>query len=317
MLTIFAIPKPFHGEIRDIQRNAIKSWILLSPKCEIILFGNDEGVAETAAEFGLLHVPEVKKTKAGTPLINDVFKKAQKIAKNNILAYVNTDIILMDDFMRAAEKVSGDVEGPDFFMVGQRSDLDVKGSLEFNDGWEERLKYKVGKEGELHTPDGVDYFVFSSNTWDKIMQNRTDDELLPLAIGRDGVDSWVLYRTRLLGIPLIDVTSVVTIVHQNHTLRKLSDPQEKKEIWKKIRQVEKFYSPLIILDADWVLTSSGLKKASFNIHRFYRYYETLPVKYPSFAFLFKILFFPVKLVMKMIRRVQYRLMSKCNKIFRQ
>ena len=59
MLTIFATPKPFRGHIAVIQRNAIRSWTLLRPACEIILMGNDEGTAEIAAEFGVRHVPEI------------------------------------------------------------------------------------------------------------------------------------------------------------------------------------------------------------------------------------------------------------------
>ena len=51
MLTIFAVPKPFRGHIGVIQRNAIRSWTLLRPACDIILMGNEEGIAEIAAEF--------------------------------------------------------------------------------------------------------------------------------------------------------------------------------------------------------------------------------------------------------------------------
>src|SRR5215470_320731 len=59
MLTIFATPKPFRDHIAVIQRNAIRSWTLLRPACEIILMGNDEGTADIAAEFGVRYVPEV------------------------------------------------------------------------------------------------------------------------------------------------------------------------------------------------------------------------------------------------------------------
>ena len=67
MLSIFAIPKPFQGEFNIIQRNAIKSWTLLLPKCEIILFGDEEGTKEIAKEFGTLYLPEVKKNEFSTP----------------------------------------------------------------------------------------------------------------------------------------------------------------------------------------------------------------------------------------------------------
>jgi len=59
MLTIFATPKAFRGHIDVIQRNAIKSWTLLSINPEIILFGDDEGTPEVAREFGLQHIPAV------------------------------------------------------------------------------------------------------------------------------------------------------------------------------------------------------------------------------------------------------------------
>src|SRR5215510_12506337 len=65
MLTIFATPKPFRSHIAVIQRNAIRSWTLLRPACEIILMGNDEGTAEIAAEFGLRYVPDIARNTFG------------------------------------------------------------------------------------------------------------------------------------------------------------------------------------------------------------------------------------------------------------
>lgn len=52
MLTIFSCPKPFHGHIRVIQMNVIQSCVRLSPSGEIILFGEEEGIAEAASRFG-------------------------------------------------------------------------------------------------------------------------------------------------------------------------------------------------------------------------------------------------------------------------
>ena len=56
MLTIFTIPKCFRGHISVIQRNAIRSWRMLRPECEIILFGDEEGMKEVAEEFGVRHI---------------------------------------------------------------------------------------------------------------------------------------------------------------------------------------------------------------------------------------------------------------------
>src|SRR5690242_2551814 len=105
MLTIFAVPKPFRGHIGVIQRNAIRSWTLLQPACEIILVGNEEGIAETAAEFGLQHVVNVARNTFGTPLVSDIFKQAERLSSRNLFCYVNSDIILMSDLMEAIQRV--------------------------------------------------------------------------------------------------------------------------------------------------------------------------------------------------------------------
>src|SRR5262245_61896078 len=130
MLTIFAIPKPFHGHFSTIQRNAILSWTLLRPACEIILCGNDEGTAATAAEFGVRHMPAVAHNEYGTPLVNDLFDRAQQVATHELLCYVNADIILMQDFMWAVEQVASRKRR--FLMMGQRWDVDIEVPWDFD-----------------------------------------------------------------------------------------------------------------------------------------------------------------------------------------
>lgn len=53
MLTLFTTAKPFRGHDGIIQWNALKSWALLRPSVEVILFGDEEGAAKTAEELGL------------------------------------------------------------------------------------------------------------------------------------------------------------------------------------------------------------------------------------------------------------------------
>src|SRR5207244_10609033 len=101
MLTIFSTLKPFKGHIGIIQRNAIASWALLHPRPEIILFGNEEGTAEAAMDIGALHVSQVARNEFGTPLLNDLFQKAEQLASHQTLCYVNADILLLDDFSEA------------------------------------------------------------------------------------------------------------------------------------------------------------------------------------------------------------------------
>ncbi|MFA9404095.1 MAG: glycosyl transferase family 2, partial [Anaerolineales bacterium] len=72
MLTIFSPPKPFQGKIDVIQRNAIESWIALGDEVEIVLVGDELGLADVAAEYGVGHVEDVARNKYGTPLLDDI-----------------------------------------------------------------------------------------------------------------------------------------------------------------------------------------------------------------------------------------------------
>lgn len=205
MITLFSTPKPFIGHFEIIQRNAFESWTYLQPRPEIILFGDEKGTDKTAAEFGLRHVPDVACNEYGTPLLNDIFEKAQKIASHDVLCYVNADIILMSDFIRAIQSVSALKRR--FLVVGQRWDLEIKQPLDFSPDWENRLLSLIGGMGKLQENYAMDYFAFSRGMW---------GEIPPFAIGRMAWDNWLCYRARALSVPVVDATEAVIVVHQNH-----------------------------------------------------------------------------------------------------
>ena len=136
MLTIFTIPKPFSGHIGVIQRNAIMSWLSLIPECEVILFGDEPGIREIAQEFGIRHVPEIRKNEYGTPFLDDVFNHAQKIAHHDIICYCNADIIFFNDIIEAVKKISV----REYLMVGERWDVDVTTPLDTSrENWAEEF----------------------------------------------------------------------------------------------------------------------------------------------------------------------------------
>ena len=65
LITLFSAPKPFtNPHIATIQRNAIRSWTLL-PDVEVILFGEETGLAEAAKELGVKHIPSVACNESG------------------------------------------------------------------------------------------------------------------------------------------------------------------------------------------------------------------------------------------------------------
>ena len=206
MLTLFAMPKPFEGHIGTIQRNAVTSWTRLTPRPEIILFGNESGIAEIAAELGVKHVVDVKRNEKGTPYLNDLFEKAQSLASFPTVCYVNADIVLLNDFPAAVLQVAA--WRPAFLMAGRRTDIDITAPLDFSAAdWAQRLGRDVEARGKRRSVSWIDYFVFARGMY---------HDVPPLLIGRVWWDNWLVWQARALGVPVVDVSRRVLAVHQNH-----------------------------------------------------------------------------------------------------
>jgi hypothetical protein len=206
MVTIFAMPKPFAGHIAIIQRNAIESWIRLHPGVEVILFGEEQGTAEVCREFGLRHEPHVGHSEFGAPLLNTVFENAQQVAKHDLVAYVNCDILLFQDFRAAVESTAAVRKS--FLMVGRRWDLDITTPLDFSDlSLEMRLHDQALCYGMQRAEMWIDYFLFTRGLY---------RDFPPLAIGRRYWDNWLIWKARNIPTDVVDATPSVVAIHQNH-----------------------------------------------------------------------------------------------------
>ena len=205
-VTIFAMPKAFAGHIGVIQRNAITSWTRMCPRPQIILFGDDAGTAEVAAAFEVQHVPYVARNEQGTPLVNDLFDQARRLAEHRLLAYVNADIILLGDFLTAVRRMHA-APFECFLLIGRRIDMDITKPLDFDGDWERSLRNKAAQHGKLAARVCKDYFVFPQSEF---------GEVPAFAIGRANWDNWMVYHAHTQDMPVVDATRVITAIHQNH-----------------------------------------------------------------------------------------------------
>ena len=205
LITLFSAPKPFtNPHIAMIQRNAIKSWTLL-PDVQVILLGEETGLAEAAKELGVKHIPTVARNTNGTPLISSMFQLARENSNSELLCIINADMVLMPDFVEAAKQA---VKIKDkFVLLSQRWDYDITSPIDFAAGWESGLRESVRKQNQLHRPAGSDFFLFPKNCY---------ADIPAFIIGRAGWDNWMIYKARKEGWPVIDCTPSVMIVHQNH-----------------------------------------------------------------------------------------------------
>lgn len=206
MLSFFTTAKPFHGHNGVIQRNALHSWRLLHPEIEVILFGDDEGAAKVCDELGMRHEPDVERHESGMKYLNFMFERAQQLARHDFLCYSNCDIVLMKDFRKAFEKARGWKDS--FLMVAQRWDTEVTEPLEFGrEGWDRNLFDRAINTGYLQDQQCIDFFVFRRGMYDAVP---------PLLVGRSYWDHWLVWKALSNGVPLLDASSAVVPVHQNH-----------------------------------------------------------------------------------------------------
>ena len=257
-LTVFTAPKPFtNPHISMIQRNAILSWMQLGDEVEVLMMGNEEGMAEFANQYQVRHFPDVKCSQEGTPNISSMFELARSESDAPFLAILNADIILMPDFVESARQVADQVK--DFLFLGRRWDLDVEKELEFNPGWEIALQEEVNSHGTLHGPVGSDYFLVPRTLLHDMPQ---------FTIGRSGWDNWTIYHAVESGWSVVDVTHSAMIIHQNHDYSHLpgnKPPYDLPETKKNIQIAGGVKTMYTILEANQILVDGSLKPAPMSI----------------------------------------------------
>jgi hypothetical protein len=256
VITIFSSPKPFSGHVDTIQRNALASWAALGQDVEVLLIGDEVGVAEVAPEYGARHLPQVRRNELGTPLLSSIFGLAHEAARGTSLCYVNADVMLLPDLLSGVQTVLERFTR--FLLVGRRWDLDVRERMRFEAGWEAAVRGRIEAEGKLHPPTGSDYFVFP-----KAMFRRLPD----FALGRAGWDNWMIFAGRREHVPVIDCTEAITVVHQLHDYAHLPGGQPHFRLPESVRNVEMVGGRGTVFtmnDTTWQLRQAGLERKPWN-----------------------------------------------------
>lgn len=252
MITFFTTAKSFLGEARVRQMNAIMSWKALHPDIDVLLFGSGEGYEAAARELGIVHIPEVEVNEKGVPRVDSMFSLASQRGRHPYQAYVNCDIILFDDFIKAVERI----RFKQFLMVAQRWDVDIPSMVTFaDDGWQRDIRNLVRDKGVLQYPGAIDFFLSRGEIW---------HNLPPMVVGRGLYDHWLIYYCRQRGVSVVDASRVVTIVHQNHDYSHIAGGHKVVEGGEEaLRNLELgggWEKMFTIQDADWLLADMGVFK---------------------------------------------------------
>ena len=207
-VTIFAIPKAFSGDAVRIQSNAFRSWARLGPSVDVLLFGDEPGIENFANSHRLAHISRIERNHNGTPLVSSAFAAAHAASSSSILVYCNSDVILDSDFVRALERLESQRQIEQWLAIGQRTDLQVDREINFDCSSDiEFLRAHHARQGIKSSAVCKEYFAFN---------RRLFQQIPPFAVGRGNWDNWMVASTKKLAIPVIDLSSQVTAIHQSH-----------------------------------------------------------------------------------------------------
>ncbi|MBN2301156.1 MAG: hypothetical protein JXN60_01435 [Lentisphaerae bacterium] len=173
----------------------------MQPRCQIVLLGDEKGVAEVAAEFGVAHIPDIDRTPYGTPLVSEIFSKTYNLFPAARMCYVNGDIILRQDLIQATRQL----QHKRFVLVARRTNITLSEEVNITGG-----NYPSGLLGgmELDSECAIDMFLFTPH---KALINLPD-----FSVGRPAWDNWFLYNAWLHKFMVIDATNIVSVLHQRH-----------------------------------------------------------------------------------------------------
>jgi hypothetical protein len=211
-LTLATVPLPFKGNQLTIthQHNAIKSWTLLEPRPNIILLGDEIGTKDAASQYNAMHVPGIGVNELGDLSMRSIFRKIDQKAETDWICYIDTDVILLDDFMPTFEYLIARYHN--FSTCGGRWDANIPNKVNFDSpDWR---KYVCNQVFKQHNK-GSDYCIYRKGFYHNIPD---------FSIGRGAWDGWRMGYPKSIGVPLINLQNVVKAVHQRHGHRWSNQP---------------------------------------------------------------------------------------------
>ena len=94
MLTLFSVPKPFVGEIGEIQRRALESWTALAG-VQVVLLGDEEGAAHGGAGRRRRPSPRARAHRRGHAETRLGLRAGRtRSPRHPLRCFVNADIVL-------------------------------------------------------------------------------------------------------------------------------------------------------------------------------------------------------------------------------
>lgn len=204
MTTLFSTCKPFKTKrLIQIQNDAIKTWLRLEPKPDIIIFGKDDGVAECCDEHGIDNCINVEYNEYGIPLLSSMFERVEKISKDDVFLLVSSDIVLSQKTMTALEILKKNMK--EFCGVCRKTEHKGPNPIDFSDDkWFTKIVMDQTNHYSLITSG--DFFMYTRGMF---------KDMPKFSVGRCWCDSW-LFHAAMEKNALVDLSEYMEIFHLKH-----------------------------------------------------------------------------------------------------
>jgi len=202
--TIITTPKPLNVPVNRLAfENAIRSWVRIVPRPEILVFGGDRDLVESEGARWV----DVPRTAYGRPYFDDFITQSEALATNDILMYCTDHLILTSDLSPVVKTVSDSFPGH-FLIIGKRRQLHIKEPIDFSiSTWEDTLRSQALATKFIGSVAAKDYIVF-----------RRPLGLAPpnFILGYPWYDTWFVWAALQANYPVVDATHAIMVIHQNH-----------------------------------------------------------------------------------------------------
>ena len=198
-----------------IQKTAIASWRRVFPCANIYIYGHKSGMSSITKKFRIQWLkPKTRLQKKDK--ISDIFKSIHSKNKNNLVLYINSDIILDQNAEKTVNFLSNRA-GP-WVGSGRRICLPEWQGREIVSAHRLRNRLKklmpFARWGESYS---MDLFIFREISF------RGMPEFF---CGHCGWDNWIIYDSRMKDIQVIDLSNSINIFHFDHFNCKDSNGQK-------------------------------------------------------------------------------------------
>jgi len=205
-MILFSSPKPRRMDTEAVQQAAFRSWRRAFPHARIMLFGDTASWQGEMSALGMEAGGPLPRVEGGGEEIRAMFQSVVTQWPEEIHLYLNSDILLDDSSIQVTELLRSR-PGPWLASARRWCLPGWAGPVpETPEAWG-KFFTSAKQKGTHGEACALDLFLFRGLSF---------GEMPPFRIGHRGWDNWMIFHARAQGIPVIDLSRELRVIHCDH-----------------------------------------------------------------------------------------------------